>query len=119
MAKAHFMHDPHRADPSIAAHGSKLDQILDSLQALHDKLDAGAKPLDPPADPPADDPPLASVTTPKQTKAEAKTAKADAAKPSTGDTSAETRNADSVTEKVFEDETHDREPFKRDVYSKN
>ena len=67
MAKAHFMNDPHRADPSIAAHGSKLDQILEILQALHDKLDGG-HPGDPPAEPPAD----------------------------------------SATEKVFEDETHDR-----------
>ena len=80
MAKAHFMQDPHRADPSIAAHGSKLDRVIDLLQALHDKWDAAQQgPGDPPADPPAD----------------------------------------SVTEKVFEDETHDREPFKRDVYSKN
>ena len=56
MAKAHFMNDPHRQDPQTAAHGDKLDRVIDLLQALHDKWDAAQQgPGDPPADPPADE----------------------------------------------------------------
>lgn len=138
MPKGHFMNDMHRSDPALASHGGKLDRLIEQNDRIIELLERqqGAQPeadrdastdepkaLAPPA--PPEDPPtpqpqqdIARREMEEQERLTQPSIFDDVDRPSSGDTSPETRNANTAAEKGLENAHHDV-TFERDVHSKN